>query len=290
MTALSPEAGRQCLGLLNSLHSTVYFSVDLDKELAQFGVDDPAAVYLAGRSAALGPVGPGTVTAAFYGFAYAHMARHLPGLWERVSPAEALAARLRAADSTLRRVLGEDVADRPETREAATLALRATEACIRPGRPLYAAHADLPVPQEAHLALWHATTLLREHRGDGHLAVLAGVELFGLDALVSHSASRDGMPKEVVREKRGWSEEEWSAAERRLCDRGLMTDDGKLTTAGAELREHVENETDRLDRAPYEHLGADAVGRLTELSGQMTMTAAMAGAFPAELLAIFANR
>ncbi|MEU1096734.1 hypothetical protein ABZ389_26305, partial [Streptomyces sp. NPDC005877] len=174
MTSLPPRAGRHCHNSVNPLHSTVYFSPDYTDELKQLGVEDERAAYFAGRAAALGAVGPGTITATFYNFNHELVARHVPAVWDIASPEAVLDARLRAADRTLRRLLGDDVVASPEMAEAARLALRATEGCTRHARPLYAAHADLPVPEEPHLAYWHAATLLREHRGDGHLMALAG--------------------------------------------------------------------------------------------------------------------
>lgn len=287
MASVSAPAGRQCHNAVNSLHSLLYFSSDLGDDLARRGVCDPMAVYLVGRAAPLGPVGAGPVTAAFNAFSHELVATHLPTVWDDVTPAEGVASRLRAADATLRRVLGDEAVASPEMAEAAGLALRATEACSRPGRPLYSANADLPVPDAPHLVLWHAATLLREHRGDGHVTTLSHQELDGLDALVSHSASVDGMPKEIVMTKRGWSEQDWSAAEERLRDRGLMDSLGALTDAGVRLREEVERETDRLDRRPYEHLGVAGVARLVELVTAFVIAAANAGAFPPVLRDFF---
>lgn len=281
------RAGRRCQNVLNSLHSMIYFSPDLGKDLSKIGIDDPMAVYLVGRAAALGPVGPGVIAAVFHGFKYELIAEHLPQVWRAVSPATVLAARLRAADATWRRFLGAEAIAAPEMAEAASLALRATEACSRPGRPLYAAHADLPVPDAPHLALWHAATVLREHRGDSHFSVLACAELDGLEALVSHSASSEGMPKAMVMTKRGWTQEDWDAAQQRLSERGLMDGDGELTDDGVRLREDLEDDTDRLDQGPYHHLGPAGVARLTELATCFTATAATAGAFPAALLDVF---
>ncbi|KUL31175.1 SCO6745 family protein [Streptomyces regalis] len=287
MSPLSGQALRHCHHLLNILHSTVYFSPDFDRELSGRGLDDPMGRYLAGRSAALGRVGPGVVTATFYSFQHGMVARHLPAVWHRVSPEEALAARLRAADNTLRRVLGEEAVSSRAMRDAAGLALRAAEAGIRPGRPLYAAHADQPVPREPHLALWYAATLLREHRGDSHVAALGAAGLDGLEALVSHSAGDDGMPREVVMTKRGWTAEDWSAAEDRLRERGLMTADGSLTEEGRRMRLALEDDTDRRDRAPYQHLGEQEVAELTALTADFVRAAGTSGAFPAELEGFF---
>ncbi|TVL93038.1 SCO6745 family protein [Streptomyces sp. SAJ15] len=280
MTSLPERAGRHCHGVVNPLHSAVYFAPDYHRELTELGLADRGASYFVGRAAALGPVGAGVVTAAFYNFRHELVARHLPAAWQVVSPEDALAARLRAVDSLLRRLLGEEALDSKEMVEAAELALRATEGCSRAARPLYAAHADLPVPEAPHLALWHAATLLREHRGDGHLTTLLDAELDPVEALVSHTASGRGMTPAWIFRSRGWTAEDWAAAQDRLRTRGLLDADGELTDAGTELRKELENETDRLDQGPYEHLGAAGVARLTELAGAFTATALAAGAFP----------
>jgi hypothetical protein len=281
---LEPRAGRRCHNPLNSLHAAHYFSPDLGRELAAIGVTHPRAVNFAVRSAALGPVGPGAVTAAFYNYKHELVAEHVPAVWRTAAPERVLAARARAVDATLRRLLGEEAVASDEMAEAARLALRATEACSRTARPLYSAHADLPVPQEPHLAYWHAATLLREHRGDGHLAALMSAELDGLEALVTHTATGRGMTPPWVFTTRGWTQQEWDAAVERLRERGLLDADGELTERGTALREEIEAETDRLDRAPYEHLGAEGVRRLTELAIGFARTAAAAGAYPADLI------
>ncbi|MBW1601975.1 hypothetical protein JJV70_07585 [Streptomyces sp. JJ66] len=280
MTHLDERAGRRCHHAINPLHSTVYFSPDAAGELAALGVTDRSAAYFVSRAAAMGAVGPGTVAATFYSFSYDLIARHLPAAWETATPQQVLAARLRGADRTLRRLLGEEAVASKDLAEAAQLALRAAEACERGARPLYAAHADLPVPGEPHLALWHAATLLREHRGDGHLAVLMGAGLTGLEAQVSHSATGKGMTPKWAMRSRGYAQEDWDAAAGRLRERGVLDASGELTEAGVALRREIEAETDRRDRAPYEHLGATGVARLTELGNAFSLAAFEAGAFP----------
>ncbi|MBC9724274.1 SCO6745 family protein [Streptomyces sp. TRM68367] len=282
--ALDHRAGRRCHNALNSLHSTHYFSPDLGREVGAAGITNPRAVNFAVRAAALGPVGAGAVTAAFYNYKHELVAEHVPAVWQTASPEQVLAARARAVDATLRRLLGEDAVASAEMGEAARLALRAAEACGRGARPLYSAHADLAVPEEPHLAFWHAATLLREHRGDGHLAVLMSAGLDGLEALVTHTATGKGLAPKWVFTTRGWSPEDWDATVARLRDRGLLDAAGELTEQGVALREEIERETDRLDRAPYELLGVEGVARLTELGSGFARTALAAGAFPADLI------
>ncbi|MEW2165582.1 hypothetical protein AB0912_21690 [Streptomyces sp. NPDC007084] len=279
-TPLPERAGRRCHNVLNSLHSAHYFSPDLGRELAAVGIADERAAYFAARAAAMGAVGAGTVTATFYNFRHGLVAEHVPGVWDKASPETVLAARLRAVDATLRRLLGAELIASDEVAEAARLALRAAEACDATARPLYAAHADLPVPEAPHLALWHAATLLREHRGDGHLAALLDAELDPVEALVSHTATGRGMAPKWALGTRGWSRRDWEAASGRLRERGLLDTEGELTEAGVALRQDIEARTDRLDRAPYEHLGAAGVERLTEIGKGLLMTAFANGAFP----------
>ncbi|MEU6845843.1 hypothetical protein ABZ930_28605 [Streptomyces sp. NPDC046716] len=280
------RTARRCHNVLNPFHSTHYFSPDLGREMAALGVADRNAAYFAARSAPMGAVGAGTVTAAFYNFKHDLVARHVPAVWQAASPEDVLAARARAVDTTLRRLIGEEALASAEMAEAAELALRATEACTRHARPLYAAHADLPVPEQPHMAYWHAATLLREHRGDGHLAALLGAGLDPVEALVSHVATGKGMAPKFLLATRGWTREEYDAAAERLRARGLLTGDEELTLTeeGARLRAGIETLTDELDRAPYEHLGDAGVARLTELATGFIGTALGNGAFPPDLI------
>ncbi|MFJ4846442.1 hypothetical protein [Streptomyces sp. NPDC088733] len=279
-TALEPRAGRRCHNTLNSLHSVVYFSPEYDDMLSAIGLERGAMAYFAGRAAPLGAVTAGTVAATFYNFNHAVIAPVIPRAWELAAPAAVLDARLRIADTVLTRLLGADGIASAEIADAAVLALRAAEACTREARPLYAANAELPVPEQPHLALWHAATLLREHRGDGHLAALLAAGLDGIEALVTHTATGKSFTPRFVQRSRGWSAEDWAAAQDRLRDRGLLDAEGELTERGVELRREVEAVTDRLDRAPYEYLGAEGVERLTVIAGGAVGRVLAGGGFP----------
>lgn len=140
------------------------------------------------------------------------------------------------------------------------------------------------MPEQPHLAYWHAATLLREHRGDGHLATLLAAGLDPVEALASHTATGKGMSPRWVLATRGWRRTDWENATERLRGRGLLDGEGELTEAGVALRAELEVATDRMDAAPYEHLGAEGVARLTELARGFLLTAASAGAFPADLI------
>ncbi|MDT7803173.1 MAG: hypothetical protein QOI78_6606 [Actinomycetota bacterium] len=269
-----------CHIVVSPLHQAVYFAPEWADELAKLGLGRGSTAYVAGRAAPLGAVGAGAVTATFSNFNHEHVARSLPAAWTVTTPEAVLEARLRGVDGMLRRLLGPEALRSKEMAEGAGLAVRAAEGGHREARPLYAANADLPVPGEPHLALWHAATLLREHRGDGHVAALAIAGLSGIEAIVLHNATGTAAKSALLKRTRGWSDAQWDAARDRLRERGLLDEAGEITEAGTTLRGEVEALTDRLDAAPYDHLGPAATVRLTALAGGFTGALRAAGAFP----------
>ncbi|WP_448613871.1 SCO6745 family protein [Modestobacter sp. URMC 112] len=270
---------------LEPLHSHVYFAPETDEHLTGAGLRPGRMVYFAGRAAAMGAVGPGVVTATFYNFAPAIVARHVPRAWTLTTPEQVLAARLDAARASLTRLLGGPAAAEAEDVVELGGLLREACAALTPeGRPLYAGHADQPWPEEPVLQLWHAATLLREHRGDGHVAALVRSGTTGLEALVAHTLTGRGFTQPAAQTTRGWSDEEWAGALAGLAHRGLVAD-GALTEAGTRARAELEQETDALSAAPFEHLGAERTERVAELAGVFAARLTAGGAFPAGTLA-----
>jgi hypothetical protein len=278
------DAGRLARGL-EPLHSMVYFAPETEQRLTALGLDPGRMAYVAGRSAPMGAVGAGVVAATFYNFNPDAIARAVPEAWTRTTPADAIAARFAAVDAALRRMLGDDAVSAPEVAEAAGLARRASEGVRPEGRPLGAAHLALDRPSEPHLALWHALTVLREHRGDGHVAVLVDSGLTGLEALVTHVATGRGLSPRFALASRGWSQREWDGAVDGLAERGLLDGDGALTERGAQLRRRIEADTDRLGAEPWAQLGAEGAARLGELAGRLVRALVAAGCFPSGVLA-----
>ncbi|MET9672413.1 hypothetical protein ABZY68_04845 [Streptomyces sp. NPDC006482] len=267
--------------LLEPLHALLYYAPEAFDEAAALGYEtgERWPSYFAWRSAPLGAAGPVRVASAFYSFSPEMVARYVPGVTS-AAPGDVLAARLRAVDRTYRAVLGEGTVKSPELAEAAELARRAAESAVAAGRPLAAANAALPWPEAPHLALWQAATVLREHRGDGHLAALLAAELDPVEALVSFAAV--GAAPEAVFESRGWSAAEWSAARARLAARGLVDEAGAATEAGRALRAEVELRTDELAAGPWDALGPEGTGRLAELLGGPWLAAIGSGLLPSE--------
>ncbi|MEO6881213.1 MAG: hypothetical protein ABI181_09760 [Mycobacteriaceae bacterium] len=265
---------------IDVVHSMTYFVPETEEHLVGVGLRPGRMCYFAGRAAPMGAVSPGVVAATFYNFNPSLVARHVPRCWTLATPEAVVQARFAAVDAALRRLLG-DAADSPEITEAAELTRTASSVCTPEGRPLYAAHADLDWPEDPLLALWHGTTLLREHRGDGHLAALLGAGLSGLEALITHCATGRGFTVAAAQLTRGWSEPEWDAAVEGLRERGLLDADGALTDAGNAVRTEVEDATNRSATAPWEHLGADSSARLAEIGAGLTRQMNTVGVFPA---------
>lgn len=255
---------RKCWRTLEPYHGFIYFAPEAAEEYATLGVEGRTGYFLS-RSAAMGRVSAATVIATFYNFNPSLVLHAMDGVPDGIDVADVLAARYRGVDRVLRARLGDAVAS-PEMARAAELAERATtglvERCV--GRPLAAAHAALPVPDEDHLRLWWAITALREYRGDGHLVALVDAELSGLEALVVHAASGD-VGADVLKATRAWPDIEWAGAVDALAAQGLLRADGSFTDAGRDLHQQIEDRTDRLAAPAWAHLTDDEGAELRDL-------------------------
>ncbi|MFJ3326855.1 hypothetical protein ACIPMT_20670 [Streptomyces griseus] len=313
-----PARVRQMWHLLEPLHAVLYYAPEAFEEAAALGYDTTErwASYFAWRAAPLGAADAREVVRTFHSFAPAMVGAYVPDGWATAAPDVVLAARLRAVDRAYRSLFGDRV-EGAEFAEAAALARRAAEAAA-PGAHgglaaakapvasgglgaakapvtsgglgvaktpvasggLGAANSALPWPDAPHLALWHAATVLREHRGDGHIAALAEAGLDPVEALVSFAAVGAAAPE--VFASRGWSAAEWGAARQRLRERGLLAADGTATDAGRELRAKVELRTDEEAAAPWRALGESGRERLAQLLGEPWLEVIGSGLLPSE--------
>jgi hypothetical protein len=276
--AVAAPSPRAMWKTLEPYHAMIYFSPEAREAFATSGLKGYWMGYFGSRAAALGPVPAEVVAATFYNFHPRMVARAIPDAWRLVSPERIVAVRYQAADAALRRLLGEGCAS-PELAEAAALAREAVAGCDVAGRPLFAAHLSVPWPEAPHLALWHATTLLREYRGDGHVAALMAEGLDGCEAHVS-LVGTGVVPREAIQPHRGWSDEEWDAAAARLVQRGWLDAGGRLTEAGRQVRQAVEERTDRLASRPWEHLGPERTARLQALVWPLSDRIIQTGGLP----------
>ncbi|OKJ19054.1 hypothetical protein AMK21_18145 [Streptomyces sp. CB00316] len=274
---------RQMWHLLEPLHAVLYYAPEAFREAAALGYDTEErwASYFAWRAAPLGAAGADEVVRTFHSFAPAAVARYVPASWATAPPQAVLAARLRAVDRSYRALFGDRRVEGAGFAEAAALARRAAESTT-PGAlgALGPANSALPWPDAPHLALWQAATVLREHRGDGHIAALQAAGLDPVETLVSFAAVGAARPE--VFASRGWGEQEWGAARRRLQERGLLAADGTATEAGRELRAKVELRTDEEAAAPWRALGEEGRVRLAELLGEPWLEIIGSGMLPGE--------
>jgi helix-turn-helix protein len=240
--------------------ATVTFSEVVNEAFLAVGMRDYWDGYFAGRAAPLGHAPAEVVHAVFYNFADGEVARHIPWVWGKITPEEALAIRERGSAAALRQRIGE-LADTPALVRAADLATRAAVSAPTDGRALYAGLRALDVPEEPVAKLWHAATLLREHRGDGHNAALVAHGIGGTEAHVLLALSLGMRPGEFGRIHH-LRKARLAAVVDGLRGRGLVDAADGFTDAGRQIKESIEARTDELAAPPYDVLSADELDEL----------------------------
>jgi hypothetical protein len=232
---------------IEAINGVTYFAPRCREAMTELGLRGFWMGYFAARSAPFGAVGPGIVEATFYNFAPSLVRGAIPDAWRFAPPAAVLEARATAAADVLRAAV-------PGIEAEAQRIVPLLSSAVRSGRPdgraLFAANQALPLPDDPVAALWQCCTSLREHRGDGHVAMLVGYDISGIEAhqfIVASGVIAD----EAIRLSRGWDEDEWNAAKDRLRGRGLLDDDGHLTDDGQAARDRIERITDQLALQPY---------------------------------------
>src|SRR6201996_8113744 len=290
MTDMASQAGhaRRMWTLFEPVHAVTYFAPEALAAYKDAGLRGFWRGYFAGRAAPLGAVGAAAVTASFYNFAPSFVGRAVPGVWELISPGDALRLRRGGAVAALRELLaGRDA----EVKAAAGLLDRAPDGLDYPGRVLSAANGAVASGALDNDALdgavddlgrlWQATTTLREHRGDGHFAAVVAAGMDGCEVL----ALRCGldMDRATMQPIRGWTDEQWDAARERLADRGLLGAGGTLTEAGREVHAAVEEATDQSAERPWVLLGEDGLAELVEVLVPLAVACAQVVPYPSPI-------
>ena len=269
-----PEpVARRLFELTEPISMVNFASSEPNDSMAALGFRGYWDGYFAGRSAPLGRVPAEVVHAAFYNFADGEVARHIPWVWGKTTPQEAIAVRERASAAALRQVIGE-LADSSGLVRVADLATRAALSAPSEGRALYAGLRALHVPAEPVARLWHAATLLREHRGDGHNVALVAHGIGGTEAHVLLALSL-GMRAHDFGRIHHLPKAQLAAVIDGLRGRGLVDAAGGFTDAGRQTKERIENLTDELAAPAYDVLSAD---ELDELVAGLEPISAAAGA------------
>jgi hypothetical protein len=272
-----PGLARRFFDRFEPVHGVTYFAPEARAALDGLGYRGYWMGYFAARSAPLGMVPPEVVTAIFYNFAPERVAKALPAAWQIAGPEAALQARQDSAVAALRRyglTVDENVT------AAAELAVRAVHQAPLDGRPLFAANRALPWPDDPLAALWQAATLLREHRGDAHIAVLSAAGVSGRECNVLQAAA-GLIPRDYIARTRDYDDATWRHHEEQLAERGLLNDDGTLTEAGRELKDAIESTTDALALSALDALSDDEVEALFQALTPITRAVVAGGDVPA---------
>ena len=257
--------------MFEPVHDVTYFVPEALRAFTEAGLRGYWRGYFAGRAAPLGGARAPVVAASFYNFAPAFVARAIPGVWDLITPQEAITVREAGAAASLRRLLGGREA---EAAKAADLLWRAAEDLDFAGRVLSAANSELPASSDPLTRLWQAATLFREHRGDGHFAALAAAGIDGCEAVVLRCAK--DISRDLMQPVRGWTDEQWDAAAARLAQRGWIGEDGTLTAAGRAAHDAVEAATDQAAGRPWNRMGAAGVAEVADVLLPLAQTCAAA--------------
>ena len=261
---MTESVGRRLFQLVEPVAVVTYMANEPTEAVMALGLRNVWDAYFAGRAAPLGrDVPPEVVHALFYNFADGEVARHIPRVWDTVTPEAANAAREQGSVAALRRILG-DLADSPGVARAgrprhqggdqrpdggtgplrrgadAARAHRTGGAALARGQP--APRAPRRRPRRRTRDRGHrryggarAPRTLRGHAGRAVRAGLAPAPSAQLAAVV------DGMRA-----------------------RGLVGADGWLTAAGRQIKERVETLTDELAAPAYDILEPDELDQLVE--------------------------
>lgn len=250
-----------------TIHDIVYVVPEAQTRFESLGLPRGQMAYIASRAAALGTPGPELVIATFHGFAPKRIHSALPEAWQLVDRDEILRVRLEVARDALAAAWpGADIGSLSDRLAAMT------DGMDWAGKPLAAAHASLPMPDDPVGRLWHAATILREYRGDCHVAVLTAAGLGGAAANLLTQAA--GLVPERQQTVRGWEDGDWNRAREALAQRGWLDAAGAITDAGRGAREQLESATDRVTASGFDleatARGVAAEDQLVELARQLT--------------------
>lgn len=284
---------------ISSIHSSIYFSQTVGAKYAEQGLAPGVEGNMAARSAPLGRVNPGVVSAAYYNYSPNFIAEMLPRIWETVTPEQMIEARFDAVSAYMAELFGDrdDIALLTEAADQLTETLTPVLTAMDfAGRPLSAATADVIGSHQANTAfekLWDVATVAREFRGDGHVASLVTAGVPGIDALMLDVATGAGFRPRAAQKTRGYTDEEWQTGQSRLAEAGLITvekddrgfDLPTITEAGRDLKEQVEALTDGTVATAWPVLDDATIESLLAPSRDLLRVIAKSGAFPSNIFA-----
>ena len=262
---------------INLAHRLVYFVPEAAEEYAAIGVTGRGG-YFASRVAPVGPVADQVIVATFYNFAPRAIAAAMPGVWAAATPAAIQEARFRAVVRSLTRIgVSPSAADLSEARAIIDPVVAGLDYA---GKPLAAANAAVVLPSDPLLALWQQITIIREWRGDAHIALLVANGIGPCECMVLQVGT-GRFPLGTAMASRQWNETEWAGAVSTLSERGWVDSSGAMTPEGTAAREAIEDDTDRLCEPMWTVVGDAKTKRLGELIWPIHQAVDAAGTYAA---------
>ncbi len=269
-----------------TIHAVTYFGAESADAAKAIGLDSWWKGYFAFRGAPFGYATPGVYDAAFHSFSLSFVRRWIPAIWGSTTPEIALVTRSTAAAVTLRRCAAISGLDLTAIAAAANpIVEELVQHCAWSGRPVFAANRDVELPEDPIQRLWQLCTLLREHRGDGHVVACTAAGLSGLEAHVLIAVHQQNSFDDLAR-TRGWTTDEWNTCLAGLQQRGLVTRDSeyRITEQGLVLRQTIETCTDELATQTFTQLANESgntdvehIGQLIELLDPIARVVATSG-------------
>ena len=247
--------------ITNLVHGFIYFSTEASNRYGALGLTGRQQ-YFAGRAAPMGPVGPGLVVATFYNFNPAVVHEALPEAWAVAAPAAVQAARFHAAADVLHGVCADIEPD--ITARATAIAQRMVDEVGDEGKPLAASNRSVALPDDPAVRLWQLVTIIREWRGDTHVAALGAAAVSGIEALVLHAATGQ-VPASVLQSTRAWTDQDWQGAVEALAARDLVDAHGVFTPVGQAFRADIEAATNTASQPLVDAVGDDQASLLCDL-------------------------
>ncbi|HEX2418022.1 MAG TPA: hypothetical protein VHJ83_07855 [Micromonosporaceae bacterium] len=232
---------RRMWALFESIHTITYSTPESQGTFEAVGLHGYWRGYFASRVAPMGAASAPLVVATLFFFAPSKVEQFVPEVWQRVTPEQALRARSEGATAALKRLTADLPVDR--VTEAADILTEAASRLETAGRVLGAANAAIPVPDEPLPRIWQATTTLREHRLGGHIAAWVAAGVDGCEGHVFRAAY--DLHRRVLQARRGWDDEEWEAATKRMIESGWLDSEGAPTEWGLARYEEIEVATNR---------------------------------------------
>jgi hypothetical protein len=247
------ERTRIIRNVCEPIGANVYFAPEAHANYAKLGLAGYGPGYFCSRGASLGRPSGLVVTSAFGVFSPAIVVPLVEDGWSKTEPGPLLQARYDGAVASLRRLLGEP--DARDLGRAIELLQRGLAVAESAGHPLFSGLKALPFPTDPVGQLWRLCDMLREHRGDSHIAVWTQAMVAPIEIQLM-SELQMGIPLKSYSATRGWTVEQMDAAVEGMRQKGWM--DGDVFSAdGRALREQIESDTDKMEVPVVDAIGAD---------------------------------